>query len=404
MNNFGTLYGYECKKLFRKKMVWISLTLCIITVAFSLIAPILGGYYVDGKLIDTNYNMYKEEKHYADLLDGREINQELIQQTVDAYRKIPATTENHYTLTQEYQQYARQYSEIFNFIRGISGMETSEIMRTWHANEDDMYAKRQAWLTSMREDMKLSNGEIQFWESQEEKIVTPYVYQKHNGYSTLLSSYQTVGIIVLMLIAICLSGIFSNEHTRKTDQIILSSTLGKTQLYRAKIMAGISFAVIITVLFLTTVFLTTVYLYGTENFNAAFQLIYFSNSNPISCGQAILISYVNMIITAVFVSVFVMVLSELLHSNIATVAVLTALTITPMVLNVPEHYRVLSQIWDWFPWRYLAPWSVFGNYTLCIFGHYLTSWQAVPIIYIFISAIITFIGKPIYKRFQVSGR
>lgn len=405
MNNFGILYRYECKKLLDRKIVWISFSLCIITIVISLAAPFWRNYYAGGKFVDTNYNMYQIDRRYSEALSGREINQELLEETIAAYRKIPEITGlEKYTLTEEYQQYARPYSEIFNFILGTTGMQTSEAIRSWQPDEDDLYTKRQTWLTSLWEDLGLSNGESDFWKKREEQIKIPYVYQEYHGYDTIISSYQTVGLFVLIFIAICLSGIFSDEHTRKTDQIILSSPLGKERLYWAKIAAGTSFAAISTILFFVFTAVTTICLYGIKGFHAAFQFIYTSNSDPISCGQAILIAYGNMVITAMITSVFVMVLSELLRSNIATLAISTGLLMIAMIVMIPEQYRVLAQIWNWLPWSFLTPWNVFGKYTFSIFGHYLTPWQAVPMIYMIASAMIAAIGKPVYQHFQVSGR
>lgn len=129
-----------------------------------------GNYYVDGELIDTNYNMYQTDKHYSEALNGRAIDQSLLEETIAAYRKIPEVAGRHYTLTKEYQQYARPYSEIFNFIRQISGMQTSEVMLSWQPDEDDLYAKRQAWLLSLWKDLSLSEGEIAYWPEREEQI------------------------------------------------------------------------------------------------------------------------------------------------------------------------------------------------------------------------------------------
>jgi len=404
MNNFGVLYRYECKKLLNKKIIWISFSLCIITIIISLFIPFLGNYYIDGEVIDTNYNMYQIDKRYDEALNGREISQDLLEETIAAYRKIPEVPGLHYINTEEYQQYARPYSEIFNFIRKTSGMQTAEVMLSWQPSEDDLYAKRQIWLMSLWEDLRLSRGEMDFWKEREEQIKTPYVYQEHNGYSSIISSYQTVGILVLMLIAISLSGIFADEHTRKTDQIVLCSPLGKARLYWAKIIVGISFAVISTILFFAATFVSTIGVYGSGGFQAAFQLIYADNSDPITCGQAVIIAYGNMMFAAIITSVFVMVLSELLHSNIATLAISIGLLIMAMIVNVPDQYRMLAQIWDWFPWCFIAPWNVFGQYTISMLGHYLTPWQAVPMIYFVSSAMIAVIGKPIYQCFQVTGR
>ncbi len=404
MNNFGVLYRYECKKLLSRKIVWISFSLCIITIIISLLAPFLGNYYAGGEVVDTNYNMYQTDKRYSEALNGREINRNLLEETIAAYRKIPEVPGQHYTLTDEYQQYARPYSEIFNFIRKTSGMPTSEVMLSWQPSEEDLYAKRRMWLMSLWEDLRLSKRETDFWTGREEQIKTPYVYQEHDGYSSMISSYQTVGLIVLMLIAISLSGIFADEHTRKTDQIVLCSPMGKTRLYWAKITVGISFAVISTILFFAVTFVSTICIYGSGGFQAAFQLILADNSDPITCGQAVIIAYGNMMFAAIITSVFVMVLSELLHSNIATLAISAGLLIVAMIVNVPEQYRMLAQIWDWVPWCFIAPWNVFGQYTISVFGHYLTPWQAVPMIYFASGVIIAAIGKPIYQRFQVSGR
>lgn len=404
MDNFGVLYRYECKKLLSRKIVWISFSLCIITIVISLFAPFLGSYYAEGEFIDTNYRMQQIDKRYSEDLSGREINQELLEETIAAYRKIPDVAGMNYTMTEEYQQYARPYSEIFNFIRRTTGMQTSEVIRAWQPDENDLYAKRQIWLTSSRKDLGLSKGEMDFWREREEQIKTPYVYQEYRVYDIMISSYQTVGLFVWMLLAICLSGIFSDEHTRKTDQIILSSPLGKKKLYWAKIATGVSFAAISTILLFTFLFVIAICLYGMEGFQAAFQFIYTDNSDNITCGQAVMIAYGNMIIAAVITSVFVMVLSELIRSNIAAVAISTGLLILNMIVMIPVQYRVLAQIWAWLPWCFLTPWNVFSNYTISIFGHYLTSWQAVPMIYMITSVMLAVIGKPIYQRFQVSGR
>lgn len=404
MNNFEILYHYECKKLGSKKIVWVSFSLCIIMIVLSLFAPFLGDYYVDGKLIDTNYNMHQTDKHYAKALSGREIEQRLLEETIAAYRKIPETPGLHYTSTEEYQQYARPYSEIFNFIRRTTNMQTSELMLSWQPSEADFYAKRQIFLTDLWENARLSKKEMGFWREREAQIKKPYVYQAHEGYGMMVSSYQTVGLFVLLLLAICLSRTFSDEHSRKTDQIILCSPLGKTKLYWAKLAAGLSFAAISTLLFFAFTFATAMCLYGAEGFHAAFQFICPSSSDPITCGQAVLIAYGNMVAAAMMVSVFVMVLSELLHSNIATLAASAALLIMAMLVDVPEQHRVLAQIWDWLPWCFLAPWNVFGQYTISIFGYYLAPWQATPIIYFVASVMIAALGKPIYGRFQVSGR
>lgn len=406
MKHFGALYLFEWKKLLGKKIVWISFLLGILISSLSLSAPLLGNYYLDGTFMGTNYEMYQTDKTYAKELGGRKIDQRLLEETITAYRKIPETETLgiHYMATEEYQKYARPYDEIFIFIRRMTGMPVSEIMRSWQPSETDLYAKRRSYQTSLWEAWRLSAGEMDFWRQCEEQIKTPYLYEEHKRYHVILSNFQVVGLFVLLLTAICLSGIFTDEHTRKTDQIVLCSPLGKAELYLAKIAVGISFSAASATLYWLFVLIVTRCLYGTNGCRAAFQLLDGPNANPVTCGQAVLIAYGNMLAAAIIISVFVMVLSELLKSSIATLATVTGLLFLSMLFRVPNQYRVLAQIWDWLPWSFLAPRNVFGAYTISVFGRYFTPWQAVPVIYLAAGALIAALGKRIYQRFQVSGR
>lgn len=404
MNNFRVLCRYECKKLLNRKIVWVSFALCVVAIIVSLCVPFIGSYYAGDELVDTNFNRYQTDKRYSEALSGRTIGQKLLEETIAAYRKIPYAEGMSYGLTEEYQQYARPYNAIFQFILETTNMRTADIFLTWEPSEADLYTRRQVWLKAEWEDSGISKSEMDFWQEREAQIEKPIVYQYHEAYERLISCYQTVGLLVLMMIAICLSGVFSEEHTRKTDQIILCTPLGRNLGYWAKMMAGIGFAVISASLLSLLTFVMAVSLHGAGGFDAAFQLIYTRSSDPITCGQAILIAFGCMLVAAILTSIFVMVLSEMLHSNVAALAVSAGLLIMAMLVAVPEQYRLLAQIWDWLPWCFLAPWNVFGKYTLFVFGHYLTSWQAVPIIYFVASIVIAILGKIVYQRFQVSGR
>lgn len=401
MNNFGVLYRYEWKKLLGKKIVWVSFALCMTAILITFLTPLLSYYEEGGKRADSYYQM---DLRYYQALNGREINQELLEETIAAYRKIPKTAGNEYTSTEEYQQYARPYSAVFNFIVNAARMQKTDVIHSWQPDETELYEKRKAALSADWKTLRLSEGEIAFWQAREAQIKTPYVYQEHEVYDALLSSYYTIGILLLFLIGVCLSGMFSEDYSRKTDQIIFCSKLGKHQIYWSKMAAGFSFAVICALLFSLFAFFIAVCLYGFNGFSAAFQLLYTRNSEPISCGQAILIAYGNMLFTAAVIAVFVMFLSELLHNNMAVLAVFTAILLTDMFLNIPEQYRILAQIWSLLPWSFLSPWNVFSKYTIAVGGQYITAWQAAPVLYTSAAIVLLLLGKPIYQRFEVSGR
>lgn len=402
MNNLGTLYRYELKKLLKRKIVWITLAACLAGTCISMISGLLGSYYAGNEVIDTNYNMFLKDKSYQAALDGRKIDQSLLEEMSKAYSMVPSNVEK-YSQTEEYQKYARPYSEIFNFVRNTTHMTVTEAMQ-WLPNETDLYAKRQNMLEENWQSENLSDGEKEFWRQKEARLKTPFVYQMTESCFMLFRAISTLGILVLLSIAVCLAGVFADEHTRRTDQLILCSTHGKSTAYWAKILAGISYAVGISCILSIVAFGLAFAVYGTDGFTAMFQLIFADYSYPLTAGKAILILYGCMFVTAVIFSVFSMLLSEMLHSSIAALAITSGTLILSMICSIPSQYRALAQIWDWLPSAFLTPWNVFDVRLLPAFGHYFTAWQAVPIIYLLVSVGIVMTGKTVYQRYQVSGR
>lgn len=402
MNNFKTLYYYEIKKITTKKSFWITLFLCIACIFFSTIAPLLGNYYENGTATDTNYHKFLVEKEHRLKLSGREINQELLDEMYSAFQKVPWESEQ-YTLTKEYQTYARPYSDIFYLIQSWTGMNDVET-RSWSPDEATLYSALDNKLKHNWESNLLSEEEKLFWENKDVLINKPFTYIYHCGYDAALESFLTVGFIMLLFIAICLSGVFPEEHTRRTDQLVLSSINGKDIMYWVKLCSGVTVSVICAFLMSAITLILSLTVYGSEGFNAAFQLFYISYSMPITMGQAYLIAYGCLIITAAFVSILVMLLSETLHSNIAAMSITSGLIILGMLIQIPSEYRFLSQLWDYLPTSFLAMWNVFDQRLISVLGNSFTTYQTIPIIYIVCSILASFFGIHIYKKYQISGR
>lgn len=401
-NNLGRLYQFELKKLAKRKLLWITALVSLLCIGFTVTSGLFGTYYVEGEPVESHYQIFKTDQVYRKALSGREIDQKLIQETVDAYMQIPMGVER-YTLTQEYQTYARPYSDIFNLIRYWTGMELQDI-RNWEVDQDTLYMARTELLEKEWQKIHLTESEKEFWRNKENQMPIPLSYHYHEGYEIALDSFLTIGVVMLFFVAICLSSVFSEEHTRRTDQLMLSSAKGKTTAYWAKILAGITISVAAaTLMSLITIFLC-LSIFGAEGFETSMQIYFTAYSYPLTMGEACLIAYGIIIFTSILAGVFVMVLSELLHSGVATLAISSGLIILGGMISVPEQYRILAQIWDWSPMAYLSTWNVFDQRTLTLFGHCFTSWQVVPVIYILLSIVLAVGGKYIYQRYQVSGR
>lgn len=402
MSNFGILYRYELKKLLQKKILWITLFICVLAIAFSLLFPLMGNYYVDGVPVDSNYNSYLTDQGYRKDLSGRAIDQALLEETIDAYSHVPMETVP-YSLTEEYQTYARPYSEIFNLIRAWTQLDAVSAAR-WEANEEDLYSSMKNRILTTWQYSNLTDEEISYWQSKANHLPTPFIYQYHDGYMNILEVFLTMGFTTILFIAVALSTAFPDEHTRRTDQLILCTVKGRTHIYWVKLLAGITVGFAGALLMTALTWILSLSIYGAEGFDATVQLFYTTYAGNLTIGQACLIAYGCLLVTALLMSVFVMFLSELLHSGIAALSIITGLLLASSLIQVPTEYRLPGQLWDYFPTSFLAMWNTFDCRLIEILGRYFTSYQIVPLVYLTAALLLAVLGKQIYARYQVFGR
>jgi len=402
MDNHCVLYCYELKKLSQKKILWISLGICLLAIAFSLLFPLVGNYYVDGTIIDSNYNFYLTDQAYRKDLSGRAIDQALLEETIDAYSHVPLDV-TPYSLTEEYQTYARPYSEIFNLIRTWTGKDASSAVQ-WEPDEANFYSAMQTKMETVWNSNYLTDSELAYWQNRAGSLQTPFVYQYHDGYMYILEVFLTVGVMMMLFIAIALANVFPDEHTQRTDQLLLCTIGGRKYIYWIKTLSGITVGCAGALLMTIFTWTMSLIVYGTDGFDMAIQLFCTTYAGHITIGQACLIAYGCLLITALLISIMVMFLSEWLHSGIAALSVTTAMILASCLFQVPAEYRLLGQLWDYLPTSFLTMWNTFDCRLIPVFGRLFTSYQIIPLVYIGIAFLLAVLGQQKYARYQISGR
>ena len=395
------MYGYELKKLVQKKLLWVSLLVCMAAIAFSILFPLLGTYSANGVPISTNYEQHLIDQAHRKALSGKPIDQSLLEETIAVYKDLPIET--NYVLTEEYQTYARPYSEIFNLIRVWTGMDKQAVVQ-WVPDEATLYATMMGRFEESSINNHLTEAEIAYWQGQADTITTPIVYQFHEAYRCILENFLIVGFMMLLFTAIALSSSFPDEHTHRTDQLMLCTANGKRRLYWVKLFAGITVGFVGALLMTALTWLLCLCIYGSEGFDTAIQIFYSGYAGNITIGQACLIAYGCLLVTAFLISIFVMFLSELFHSSIAAIAITAAMILAGALVQPPAEYRILGQIWDYLPTCFLAMWNTFDIRLVSLFGTHFTSYQIVPLIYVVVASLLAFLGRRIYCRRQISGR
>lgn len=402
MNNFGTMYVFELKKIFGRKMVWITLLIMLVLCGVTVGGEVLGNYVVDGEVVDSHYHMMQTDRAYERALAGRKVDQALLAEMSEAYGRLPEGEER-YTLTEEYQRYARPYSAVLHLVRQTMGIKMEEAI-VWQADEDAFYAGRLAHEEEMWKAEYLTEEEKAFWRKKEEALAKPMIFAYDDGYSVLASAAYPIGLMALLLISISLSGVFPSEHDRRTDQLLLCSRLGKKQLYRAKMLAGISFAAFVSLLFSAVSIGISLAVYGADGYSAPAQLMYQTYPWDFTVGEAVLILYGLLLAAALLTSVFVMMLSGILHHALGTLAVMSGMILLTLFVNIPRQYVLASRLYGYLPCNLLREENAFDAGLVRLFGTFLTVWQATPLFYLLLGIVFWAAGSWLYKRYQVSGR
>ena len=92
---YKTIYHFELKKILSRKIVWIMTGVMLILTGLTMCGQLLGGYYADGKKLDSTYNIFLKGRETERALTGRVIDQRLLDETWEAYGKIPTDIDIH---------------------------------------------------------------------------------------------------------------------------------------------------------------------------------------------------------------------------------------------------------------------------------------------------------------------
>lgn len=411
MKRIGTLYAYELKKIASRKIVWIVGIIMIFLCAFLSFSDLISSsYYGEDEI--SGYEAMKINREYARNLADRKIDDTLLREMQDYYSREDVEESNDSIsdgqisiITDESQEDEidkgiKEYTPIYAYVKEI----TEDSNMALKISSDELYKMREKSILQNRTDQMLTEKEMDYWEEKDKQIETPFTYEYTESWSNLWNYMYTINFMILLMLAICLSNVFSVEYLRKTDAIILCSQYGKKHLYLAKVLAGISFGVIIAILFFGITAISSICVYGADGFSAALQIAFPLSSWNISIGESVLVLLFVLLIISVLYSVAIVILSEILKNSVAVMAILVGIMILTMMIDIPYQFRIASQIYDLLPTNLLTVWELWDDRLVSVFGKYLTNFQIAPILYLIIIIVLFFVGKRVYLKHQIGAR
>ena len=425
MQNFLTLYGYELKKIFKRRLVINTLTVLALVVLYLDIAGPLGTTHSwpddEGNIIRMNgFEWIADQKAKTKELNGQIIDDVLLNKVKDAYKNIHRQEYNIQTdddsgygyrqtfviddddeeSVEEKKAAVRNreiYQPIYDYIQRVTGFYDN----VHNVDADFLYQARQEFLLEREwAHLMMTDKEKEYWMERENDIERPFTYDYAGSWNDMLDNFIYINMILVLAVTICLSNIFSDEHLKRTDQQILCSKHGKGRFFFAKTAAGLTFGVICSVLMLLVFTVSDICVYGPEGSSVVIQLYRPLCSRGLAMGQAVFLLGGICIILGIMYSILAMFLSEAVNNAIAVMAIMTGSMLLTMLIQIPYHHRFVSQVYSLLPTRILNVEQLWDGRLVSLFGVHLTNYQTAVILYAVASALLIWQGNRIWQKLR----
>jgi len=241
---------YEMKKILNKRINKILLVaVLLLSVLFSILA--IGSF----EFTDTDGNNHTGVSAPRSLIADKnrwkgELTPEKIADFVNTYNDAVRLYQNNIPN----DVYGRDIQSGYDIIAPASRMLTGE-----YGDSDDPEAILKAdpdQIASIYEiynnnlaAMSEFNGDTPekqaFLMEQYENIDTPFTYEAHDSWDTMLMYATTCGLILIIVISFITAGIFAEEFQYKADAVFFSTRYGRSKAVHAKIRAGLIIATVV---------------------------------------------------------------------------------------------------------------------------------------------------------------
>ncbi len=447
-----TLYVYELRKIVCRKIVWITggimLLLCVSLSFVDLISTSSDFGEGNEEIVVSGYELMKIRRECARALSGRKIDDSLLQEMQDFSRGEgmkresqdvdPATgivvsvepgetdaergagAEEETDAKEETDAEgdgdakeeadvktesediwdrlwaAQKYTPIRIYVYRIMGYGDGKTM-----DAAGLYSEREKLIAQNREDQMLKQEEMEYWKKNDAGLELPFTYEYAEGWGELWNQSYVVNCMLLLLLLVSLSNVFSMEHQQKTDAVILCTRHGKRELYIAKVLAGITFGAAAALLLSGITLLSDLAVYGADGFGGALQIEFPLSSWRMSVGESVLVLVIMLLAISAMYSIVILFLSEWLKKGVSVMAILVGIMTFTLFIDIPFQLRTLSQVYDLLPTNLLMPWGLWDDRLFSVFGGYLTQFEAAPVMYALLSAVLLFLGRRIWQKQQV---
>ncbi len=333
------LFWLEHKKLWRKKMVKVSVLLCFVYIV--IFGSVLSFQWFSfgssddytsafGNNFD-GYSMIKGSQEYA-LLFGGELTDITLQEMVRNYQQLEADGME--------EELEKTDWKIINSWLGILYPELRdnnryEIMIAYVEPEKltGFYERREQAMKEFLEVNGHKDAEKEYLLGMEQEVEKPFQYEWIEGWSQLLGSMiADLGTVMALFLAIVLSSLFAGEWHNNTSSLVLTTQNGWEKIAFIKILTGLAFTVELFAMIAVPNIISQLFFMGTAGWDMPIQNIKLIAVAPMNMLQAEIYEYAFALFGAIGFAGVVMLVSATVKSNVFALLLSLSAVYGPMLI------------------------------------------------------------------------
>lgn len=394
MKGFGTLYVFELKKVLGQRLFLVSVLLgAALLFGWSLLTFYGTGYYYR---YDAQTNSVEQfSRPYCEVealrrdsmraLAGQELDEPLMEELIGQYRDDASGTR---------MWNLNSYSPILylNIMEDRTDITAEGFYVTYLRTFNPVL-------------IPLTAQEKIYWQEMASTL-DPLTLDYAGGWQAMAQNCGLLCQVTVLLTAVCLCRLFSQEHRARTDQLVLSSTRGKTVAFWARWAAGSSFGAGLSLFFSGAYMLLHCALYWPDGFSTALQLWNMGSSCPLhlSMGGFVLLLLALLVLSCILTAALVMFLSELLRNAVPALAVPFLLSGVSLLDLFYGRGRVTEQISSYLPFCRISTGTLQDFYLVTLGSLQFNPLQFSFLLYALLAVLCGALCWCSYRRYQVTGR
>lgn len=223
--------------------------------------------------------------------------------------------------------------------------------------------------------------------SEYEKVKQPFYYEYSEGWKKIIHGFRFLIPLLILLIGISVSSVFSSEFSNETEYIIFSSKYKKSKIIFIKILAAVFFSsllYLISVIIYTSVLLL---IYGYGGYNLSVQMLSFISPYGLNIGGLYVLSVLTGYISMIEFVFIIFLISTFIRKPVYLYTISALLMFLPLFITQNSEYLFFL-----FPVNSSDIIKVISSYTVYgFFGKQLNVYSGIILYSVIIAfAVLTF--------------